>query len=363
MDKSYLKRAAEKCGFNRDVFIEKNIPTTHSNVVLFPFLGDLKSMFLLSSIILKDYKENYSSKYLILASWPGYQCLFPYVDEYWSIKKSFGISKLASEAIEYYNGSDVYTLCLRSLNEFFDVVNFEDNRKQGDDIRLFLPAIPSNSILPQSFKEGLKTPGYKIAVYPVRNIKSWQKGKIDKLNVAPDFWKALIDRLLNEGMVPVLYMDHFTFDLSSEFGNKCLYIMSDNMSHAICSLHQVDCILNIFSDIDKLAIISRCPYISVNERSCYLEGKDYEIEDICDSIPRKNIFSFSTHTMAGMNWDINLFDIVIKTIKQFQQSLNRDKLFATSEINEVIPYDKLRKRRSKKMGVRFIKKRPDERIL
>lgn len=356
MDQSYLKRAADKCGFNRDVFADQDIPTSHANVIFVPFLGDLKSMFLLSSNILKSYKESRSSKYLIMGSWPGCQCLFPYVDEYWSIKDN--ISKLATNAISFYNNSDAYTLCLRNLNDWFDVVTTTNERKVGEDINLFLPAISSNSILAENFKEGLRKKGQKVVVYPVRNVKSWQKGKINKLSVSPDFWVALIKRLIDEGMVPVLYMDHFTFNLSSEFGDKCLYITSDNMSHVLCAFHTTGCILNIFSDIDKLAIAARCPYVSVNERYCYIEGKDYEIEDICGIIPRRNIFSFSTHTSNGINWDTNLFDIIVKNIRDLQ-SINKDEQITTSEINKVVPYDSIRKRQAHKKGVKFIKKRPD----
>ena len=356
MDQSYLKRAADKCGFNRDVFTDNNVPTSHANVVFVPFLGDLKSMFTLSSTILKPYKESRSSKYLIMGSWPGCQGLFPYVDEYWSIKES-NISKLASNAISHYNNSDVYALYLRNLNDWFDVANNVIDKKSEKDIELFLPAIPSNSILSESFKEGLKKSGEKVIIYPVRSVKSWQKGKINKLSVSPDFWIALANRLIKEDIIPVIYMDNFTFNLSSEFGDKCLYITSDNISHTLCAFHQIGCILNVFSDIDKLAIAARCPYVSVNERRCYIEGKDYEIEDICGEIERKSIFSFSTHTLNGINWDTNLFDIIVKNIKNLQ--LTEKKQSITSEINKIVPYNMIRKRQAQKKGTKFIKKRPD----
>lgn len=360
MDQSYLKRAAEKCGFSRDVFTDRNVPTSHANIIFLPFLGDLKSMFLLSSNILKPYKEKRSSKYLILGSWPGCQCLFPYVDEYWSIKKDSSILKLASEAISFYNNADLYTLCLRNLNEFFDVV--ECVERQGEEVELFLPSILSASILSDNFKDGLNRLGQKVVVYPVRHIKSWQKGKIDKLGISPEFWVALIKRLIAEGITPVLYMNHFTFNLSAEFGDKCLYIVSENMSHILAAFHQVGCVLNVFSDIDKLAIMARCPYVSIGERQCYIEGKDYEIEDICAPLIKRNIFSFSTHTLSGMNWDTNIFNIMIKNIKNLQL-INKDKLTTTLEINKTVSYSVIRKRQAQKKGIRFIKKRPDERIL
>ena len=80
-----------------------------------------------------------------------------------------------------------------------------------------------------------------------------------------------------------------------------------------------------------------------------MEGKEYEIEDICPEIPRKNVFSFATHTMGGMDWDTNIFDIIVRNIKELQLN-NNEQLITTSEINNTIPYDRVRKRQSQKMG-------------
>ena len=82
----FLKRTSERNGFNRDRFEERKIPTDFSNVCILPFFGDLRSTCILSSFLLHRYRQEVkSSRYFILASWPGFQGLFPYVDEYWSI--------------------------------------------------------------------------------------------------------------------------------------------------------------------------------------------------------------------------------------------------------------------------------------
>jgi len=365
MDSSYLKKAAEKCGFNRDVYKDRNVPTSGSNVVFVPFLGNLRSTFFLSSNILKKYKEKRSSKYLILGSWPGHECLFPYVDEYWSVKKDSNLFKLALGAENFYNTSSSYPLYLRNLNEFFDVAKLVDDdlsiKTNDDKVNVFLPSLLSSSIVDDNFRENIKKNKNKIVVYPVKNIKSWQKGKIQKIGVSPEFWVSLINRLIKENITPVVYMDEFTFNLSSEFGDKCMYIVLDNMAHVLTKINQVGCLLNIFSDLDKLAIMARCPYISVNERRCYIESKDYQLEDMYKNTFR-NIFSFSTHVLSGINWETNLFDIIIKKIKELH-FLEEKELESTLEINKIISYSDLKVKSSKKMGVKFIKKRSDERIL
>ena len=46
-----LKKAADKIGMSRVRFKERNIPTSIDNVVIFPFFGDHRSSFVLSSIL------------------------------------------------------------------------------------------------------------------------------------------------------------------------------------------------------------------------------------------------------------------------------------------------------------------------
>ena len=82
----FLKRSADRNGFVRERFDEGRIPTDHSALVVVPFFGDCRSMMVLSSLVLMRYRQEVkNSKYFIFASWPGYQGIFPYVDEYWAM--------------------------------------------------------------------------------------------------------------------------------------------------------------------------------------------------------------------------------------------------------------------------------------
>ncbi len=158
---NFLKKAAEKCGAVRLKYKESNLPTSSENIVVFPFFGDTRSSFILSSLILRRIKEEQkSSKYFVLLSWPGHEGLYPYVDEYWQIEEEASLSKLRSGQKGFENDSSLYALILKSLNQYFyDVidVDFISNYysrgitkeffERFKHVKLSLPSIPSGSSL------------------------------------------------------------------------------------------------------------------------------------------------------------------------------------------------------------------------
>ncbi|MFX7025283.1 hypothetical protein ABTI08_20470, partial [Acinetobacter baumannii] len=78
----YLQLAADKCGFVREQYAEADMPTSLSNVTVLPFFGDMRSQFLLTSLILPRYLTGQKDgRYFIMASYPGLAGLFPYADE------------------------------------------------------------------------------------------------------------------------------------------------------------------------------------------------------------------------------------------------------------------------------------------
>ena len=116
----FLKRAADRNGFSRERFEERKIPTDHNNLIVMPFFGDLRSMVVMSSLLLHRYRQEVkNSKYFILASWPGFQGLFPYVDEYWSTNDEAHLKRFYEQSEGLRNKSDMTTIYLRNLNEFF----------------------------------------------------------------------------------------------------------------------------------------------------------------------------------------------------------------------------------------------------
>lgn len=370
---SFLNRAATQTGFTREFFVEKNIPTLSSNITILPFFGDLRSTCVLSSFILKRYKELKDNKYIILCSWPGFQGLFPYVDEYWSIKDVSSINNLANAANNFYNTSDIYTTYKRNLIEHFEnVISFNELKPFYDngftpkfwetfkETKRFLPEVPSISRLSADLKNEMgKKQGTKIFIFPTKNMRSWQRGKIEYLSVPKDFWVKLIERLIAEGLIPVVYQNYLTYDMSPDFTDRCIYVVTKDVSQVLTAMKSVGCVLDIHSGISRLAIAARCPFIAVDERIRFTDHKDYEIDDLCcQEIPKQYIFHFSTMLMYGNvdDWNTSLIDNIVVKLNKFLPTINYDKLMATNESYETVSYDSVRKRKAQKLGVRFIRK-------
>lgn len=373
---AFLKRAADRSGFRRDFFIEKDIPTISSNIIIIPFFGDIRSACVLSSFLLKQYKESRSTKYLILASWPGFQALFPYVDEYWSIKEESAVNSLASGANSFYNEADASVNYTRNLIEnFHNVITHKDLKLYYDNgfttkywetfgvlrdghkaVKRFLPDISSVNRLSDSFKQEMRKVGTKIMIFPTKKVRSWQQGRTEYISVPIDFWVRLAERLLAEGFIPVVYQNTFTYDLSPTFADRCIYLALNDMSHVLCAMKAVGCVLDIHSGISRLANLARCPYVTVDERSRFLGQKDNELDDLGAVVPKQYIFSFSTMLLSGsiVEWNNSLLDNVIVRLKKFVPTLDQDS--STVESYETVSYDVVREKKSKRLGVRFIRK-------
>lgn len=366
----YIRRIAQRTGYKREFFLEKNMPTHHSNVVAIPFYGDLRSVSILSSLILRSYCEINKEKYFILCSWPGMRGLFPYVHEYWSLDDESVIRSLASGAINLYNDSNLAIDLTRSLaevvnvntgNEFKEFYNNKLTKKYFDafkNINRFLPEVPSASLLSSDFRTKMdRCRGQKLIVYPVTRMRSRQQGKTVNLPVSKDFWVNLIERLILEGYSPIVYQNHFTYDMSTDFADKCIYLVSKNISDIIAAMRYIGCVLDIHSDISRIALIARCPFVSVTERHIYIEDHDYEIDDLCsDGLPKQYIYGFSTHLMAGdqNDWKLSIVDNIIVRLREFIPTLKLAKLPSTNESFVEVSHEIVRNRKAKRMGVTFI---------
>lgn len=367
----YIKRAAQRCGYKREFYVERNMPTQPSNILVIPFYGDVKSIFLLSSFILKQYKAIHKDKYIILCSWPGMNALFPYVDEYWSIEDPSLTTTLAMDANNFYNDSNVSIELTRNLMEVMNIMTWKDLKtyydkgftqkylKEFGGIKRFLPEVPSVTKIPSDFKTQMESKvGQKIVVYPALKMRSWQEGKTISVSVGKNYWVALIKRLLEEGYVPVVYQNYFTYDMSPEFVDKCIYLVTRDISKVLAAFRYAGCVLDIHSNISRLAIAARCPYLSVIERPIFIADKDFEIDDLCcDDLPKQYIYSFSTMLKTGgpEEWKISLLDNIMVRLRKFVPSLNGINLPSTNESFEPVSYEKIRQRKARRMGAVFIK--------
>lgn len=367
----FLKRAAQRTGFTRQFYVEKNIPTDPSNIVAVPFFCDLTSLFILSSVILKNYKEANPGKYIILCSWPGIQAFFPYVDEVWTLEDESVIKNLATGANNFYNDSTLATELTRSVAEVLNIFTSRDISKyynrgfskkyweEFKEIKRFLPEVPSANLISSDFRTQLnRRIGSKVVVYPTTRMKSWQHGKSVYLPISKDFWSSLIERLLQENYEPVVYQNWFTYDMSKDFIDRCLYLVPKNMSDLLAAFREIGMVLDVHSGISRLAIAARCPYLAVTERKIYIEDKNFEIDDLCaDGLPRQYIFSFSTQLMVGgpEEWEVSVLGNIVARLKEFLPLIEKELLPSTISSYQPMSYDFIRQRKSKRLGSAFIK--------
>lgn len=376
MDSSlFLKNAADKCGFERVKYNSNSVPTSidPDNVCVLSFFGDMRSMSIASSMLVKRFREELkSSKYFIFCSWPGYENLFPYVDEYWSMSEKSIVKSMYRHTDGMRNSSDLCVRYERNLNHFFvdcstyrDLYKFYNNGLQQGffdtfkNIRRYFPSVSSAAILGTQFiRDTGKSQNFKIFIYPNSMARHWKNGKINYIDVDKNFWVALVEDLLIKGFQPVVYLDKCTHDISGDFLDKCLYINDGDVSHILAAMRHIGLVVDFYSGISRLAIMARCPFVAFDERNRYAASKEFEIDDLLASdIPREYIFGFPTILghRDNTSWKTNVFDVLTSKLDNFLPNLNRDDWPSTAEVDEVIPYGKVREIKNKKFGSRFIK--------
>jgi hypothetical protein len=228
--------------------------------------------------------------------------------------------------------------------------------KSFGDIKRFRPGIPS--LEKASTVDIDRRKGDKVVIFPAKRIRSWQRGKVEYINIGKEFWKALCQRLIDEGITPVVFQNNFTHDVSPDFADKCAYVVSKNILQVLGVMRHIGCVVDVFSGISRLAIAARCPFVCVDERARFHYTKDYEIDDLCcEKMPRHYVFSFSTMLLTGTveDWNNSVVNQLIGQIKTFLPTLTTG-LEDANQSEVMVDYGKVRDRKFKRMGIRFIKK-------
>ncbi|MEI8270499.1 MAG: hypothetical protein WCG45_03955 [bacterium] len=371
---NFLNRVVERNGFSRERYQENKVPTDFNDIIVFPFWGDVRSVCILSMLLLHHYKmEQKGSKYFIILSWPGFQGLFPYADEYWSISDESQIKNFYESSEEFRNKSELNTIFLRNLNEFFrDVVDYRDIEsyynngftngffERFKNQKRFLPFVPSSAILGKEFNRELATKaGYKVFIHPSLFAKQWFMGRSQNIKINKDFWIELVEFLLQNNFVPVIWQNALSYDISQDFIDRCIFLGEKDVSRALTAMRATGCVLDIFNGISRLAIMARCPFLCVDERIRFHSQKEYEIDDLCGKdIPKEYIYTFSTIVSDGKveNWKLDIFKSILYKLNDFIPLLDRDNWPSTGETLEPISYKNLvREADLKKIGKRFLK--------
>lgn len=367
-----LKKAADKCGAVRLRYKERNVPTSSENISVFPFFGDRRSSFILSSLLLRRIRdEQKSSKYFVVLSWPGHEGLYPYADEYWQVEDESSLSKLRSGQDGFENSSSLFSLINKSLNQYFyDVVEISEISsfyskgitkeffERFKHVKVNLPSIPSSSSLGAETSRILSQHESKVFLFPCTEAFSWRNGAVKTFTVPIDFWKDTLSRLISEGFFPVVGYDHFSYDLSQELKSGCLHLPELDILKVMSAMRSSGCVLDVFSDVSRLALCARTPFLCFDERLKYNSLKEYEINDLCcKKLYKEYIFGFSTilESGDGSSWSSNILDHMMVRLKKMRDRMDRESWPSAAESYEIVPYDSVRKIKNKKFGSRFIK--------
>jgi hypothetical protein len=367
-----LKQAADKANLVRVRFAEKNIPTDLSQIVVLPFFGDSHASFVLSTLLLRKFREqSKGSKYFILVSWSGHEAFYPYVDEYWS-PENLTSPEARKGAKGFCNTSLMFVNVMRNLNYFFeDVVDpklFETYYHNGlkreffdkyKEIEVSQPAVASSisSLGVQVGKQLLDVSGRSVFFNAAKTIRSWQHGVMEETKIPSDFWVHLSKKLIENNITPIVWLNELSYDISKDVTDKCVYFPSEDASKVLTAMRTIGCVLDLFTGISRMAITARSPFVVCDERDRYYETKEYEIDDLCATrIPREYMFSFSAIISRGNkdDWEPNLIMPLIAKLKAFLPSLDRDSWPTLAETKDQVSYNIVRKRKATKLGTKFI---------
>lgn len=357
----FLPRVAEKSGFKRDRYTSANIPTDLNEILVIWFWGDWKHQFLFSTVILKNYIKMQNKKYVIFCSYVGFGYLYPQADEFWSFGN--GVQNIDSNVFFNVGKSNAALIsCENNLLRYFPnaidgggvVSQYFDNgftSKFFEDFPAIQYSLPSVSSPPfEIAKSFSKHVGKKVFIYPCKKVRFIEQGKEYQSLSNDSIWNRLVDNLLNNGYLPVIYQNNMTFDLSKKYANKCQYITETNLSAIIAIMRACDCVLDIFSGISRLALIARVPYLIAEERRKYFLLKDVEIDDTLGCrVPHDVLFFFQD----VKNGECDFVDeMLMSKLKNLMEKSNRDTWQSTSQFEEFVPY--VSRQNNKSIGAYFI---------
>ena len=217
--------------------------------------------------------------------------------------------------------------------------------------------IPSAGILDSRLiHEMTVRSGWKVVVIPTKKIRHFRNGKLILLHTPRDFWRGLLDRLVSDGITPVVLGGSMTHDLSPDCP-QCLHARP-SLFQTLGLMRMSACVLDGFNGTSRLAIASRSPFLALDERSRFVEQREFEIDDLCaQEVPRQYIFSFPTIIEGGdpAAWKSSIYDSVAARLKMFLPDIDRDSLPTTSESVTTVPFSVVKEHKSRRIGAKFVK--------
>ena len=368
----FLKITSRKLNFNREKYIEKNIPNNFDQITVLFHMGDLRNTFSLSSMILPKFrKELKSLRYFIVFGYAGFSSLFPYADEYWSFDKE-NFSRVYNQSFGFENLSDLKTIYLRHLNENFreviksetfnDIYNHYFLKRyweKNKSIRIILPQIINTLPTNDDFLNKISkfNSSKRIFIFPNKTMQIIRKGKLIHEEIKKEFWVNLIKILLKDNVDVICVKHPLTHDISADFINQdnILFFSETDMNQIMSYMRMAGCVFDYFSGISRLAIIARVPYILADERIRYFNYKEYEFEDVVgENLTGERFFIFADLTNANNDLFSSIASNIISKIDKINKE-NNNGLLSSEYIDRTSTYQNVRYYQSKKMGLKFLK--------
>ena len=367
----FLKITSKKLNFNREKYIEKNIPSNFDQITVLFNLGDLRNTLSLSSMILPKFrKETKSLRYFIVFSYPGFSSLFPYADEFWSFDQE-NFLRIYNSSLGLDNFNSLKTIYLRHFNENFrEVIKSESFNdiydhfflkrywEKNKNIRIILPQIinsySSNDVFVEKYSN-INT-NRKIFIFPNKTMQIIRKGKLTYEEIKVEFWINLIKKLLNNNISVICVKHPLTHDISSHFIDEknILFFNEIDLNQIMSLMRMSECVFDFFSGISRLAIAARTPYILADERIRYFNYKEYEFEDVVgESLYGDRFFIFADLLNANNDLYSNIASNIISKIDKIKKISKG--ILSSEYIDKLSNYQNVRYYQSKKMGLNFLK--------
>lgn len=258
-----LDNAASKCGFTREKFSQRAVPTEFQKIHVIVSYGEFDHIFVFNNLILPYLrsKTQYKDKYIVFVTWSGFSNLISNVDEVWSLKNQEMNEKLYEKAEGHKNYSDAHTIIIRNLNEYFrnvtKVEKFENMFNHGhnfsfhkEDMNITISKNQSGNInyLNKSVLEEINKldESRRYFIIPFKYVRILVNGRINYYKITSNFWQNIVGRMTKKGFPIVLLKNCFTHDLSSHFVDckEICMIHENNWNNVIGYMKQT----NMFID-------------------------------------------------------------------------------------------------------------------
>lgn len=323
----FLNRYVNKTGLTRHNLSSNISARNVSDIVIYPFLGDLHSCFFIGQTLFE--KQINSKKYNIVLSYPGTGKIFNGADEVWCLNPSYNYQALHNYASGLENSSPSKNVLLRSLNENFtnvDNLNFfkqkynhSINKSFYNEKNFLVKSLP---ILSANQLKGVeKSNKKKVLLFPSKFTKNIQENKVVRNLIDPQIYIEVIRRLLSYGYHVFCVQNDWCCNLIDGVGSsEITWVEEFEFDRIISYIHHVGCFMDIFNDLHILGLMAQVPTFSLYERSFYVDAKKDVEHSIFDFTGLNEIFfSFLFLCKKDINLNMDFINNIIDRFDEFYQ--------------------------------------------